>query len=123
MLKALVAMRLLDNKRVVQISVFLFVALMVWLIFVEVENDPRMADGSLSIEQMYWWEYPLVLSPFAILVLWFSCLMDTVRTRNVKWTFLILFFFPTVLIYLFVRRRYNATNKETKSRTNSSALV
>ena len=102
-------MSLLDNKAFLTISTFFGVGLLIYSVAWESAFDTRFLDGGLSISEMYWWEYPLVLSTVLIFVLWVLCLINAFKNKKIWWSLLILFVWPTVIVYAWNRVFKNAT--------------
>ena len=98
------------SNPVPKISLLVIAAVVLYLALIS--GDPRMADGAITGNEMFWYEMVLVCLPApSIIATWLLGLWRAHKAGSWSWFLLQLFLFVTAYIYtLFVNRGERPNN-------------
>ena len=93
-------MEIISNRKFVLATALAFFFAIAYMVYLEYFPDPRLDDGSITPQEMHWWELIhwifLVVSMPLISML---ALVHCFRHRRFGWLAGIFLFWPLVLIY------------------------
>lgn len=99
-------MRLIENPRYVKFSTIASVLSWSYFIVVNHFEETRVADGTLSANEIQWWEWGPFLALFVFTFsLYFSALFHASEHKKFGWGIAVLFFWPLAFVYGWVHMK------------------
>ena len=92
----------MNMKNISIISFALFFGFFGYALLMSLFGDSRLADGALNNEELFLYEkFVLALSMPGIAFSWVYAIYKTLRSKQIKWFFLVFMIWPLSIIYIY----------------------